>query len=198
MSRVSQGISIREEKALTRMDTMGKGTDSRTAMAEQAGSERSLGDIIRDALATAPLQLLHECMTGAQTRKKPRGTTEVKFLTQNMTPNDLMWFAGALGRSESRKPKHIGIVVWVPTPIYEGLSPSAREAPSDGRVCLAGVYALHVQRGALAARERPHSDGGRLQAVRGVLGSAAVLRARARRHLAAGKPEGYSVVVVSA
>lgn len=114
-------MSTSEEKEFaSRGEPMGDGSHSLTAMGKRAGSERSLGDIIRAALPTANLQILHECMTGAQSRKKPKGTTEIKFLTNNMTPNDLMWFAGHFGRTDSRKPTSIGIVVWVPTHIYEG------------------------------------------------------------------------------
>lgn len=81
---------------------------------------RSLGDIIRAALPTANLQILFECMTSAQARRKPAGTTAITFLTPYMTPDDVLWFTGELGRPDTRKPKYVGVIVWVPVEIYEG------------------------------------------------------------------------------
>jgi hypothetical protein len=70
-----------------------------------------LGTIVRRALPTANLQILTECLAGAQLAKGRPPATRVTFLTgrENFTPTD------ALG-----EPRNIGVVIWIPRAIYEG------------------------------------------------------------------------------
>lgn len=82
-------------------------------MSERLGmvEDRTLGDIVRAALATAPLQILPECTAGVQACKHPRGASRVTFLTENLTPSEALYPDSA---------RYVGVVVWVPRDIYAG------------------------------------------------------------------------------
>lgn len=79
----------------------------------------------------APVQLLHECVTDAKNVKaKGFGAsripahTKLTFSTLHMTANDLMYFTFPIDRLDhaadaSRKPKYIGVVLWVPFDFYD-------------------------------------------------------------------------------
>lgn len=41
------------------------------------------------------------------------------FLSQNMTPDDLLLHSAELGKPESQTPKYVGIIVWVPFDDYQ-------------------------------------------------------------------------------
>lgn len=71
---------------------------------------RTLGAILREALEDPDhgIQILPDVITKITTRK--RGGTEVSFLTDELTPGEV------LSPGSMRK---VGIVVWVPRPIYE-------------------------------------------------------------------------------
>jgi hypothetical protein len=68
------------------------------------------------------VQFLHECVMAAKAVKRTKANlahTRVEFATENMTPNDLMYFSS--GRPDSRKPQYMGVVVWIPTDVYMDL-----------------------------------------------------------------------------
>lgn len=92
----------------------------------------TLGDIIRHSLTNAPLQFLHECLLGARdvNRRGSKGAkkghepyTRVEFATTNMTCNDAFyWGGGFKGAPADRRPKYVGVIVWIPRDDYDRLS----------------------------------------------------------------------------
>jgi len=73
-----------------------------------------LGSTIRRALPIANLQLLHECLTGAQLAAKLKPPAcRVTFLTStdNFVPSDALDPATA---------RNVGVVIWIPRTIYQG------------------------------------------------------------------------------
>lgn len=52
------------------------------------------------------VQPLNSCITGAHSRKQ--GMTEIRFLTEQFTPNDL------LKASQGEEPAKVGVIVWLP------------------------------------------------------------------------------------
>lgn len=100
----------------------------------------TIGEILKRFIDDSPMQFLHECLLGATavngsgSRGRKKGHqryTRVTFATDKMTPDDAMWFTGQLGRSDERKPKYIGIVVWVPTKDYESATAADAVDPVD-------------------------------------------------------------------
>lgn len=67
--------------------------------------------MLRAGLPTAKIQFLSECITGAQVRKTPRGTTAITFLTQNCSPGDVL---------DPAQAPYVGVVVWIERAIFEG------------------------------------------------------------------------------
>lgn len=92
-------------------------------------------DAFRDGGGDIALCLLHENATNVRTVKA--GTNVTIGIPPNLfTPNDALWFSGALGRSEARKPKYVGVLVFIPTDKYENAPepekpPVAPEPPDD-------------------------------------------------------------------
>ena len=85
-------------------------------------TKRSYAEIIVDAFkdggADIPVCVLHENLLNVRTVKA--GTNVTLGLPSHVfTPNDAMWFTGGLGQPESRKPKYVGLLVFVPTEKYE-------------------------------------------------------------------------------
>lgn len=82
----------------------------------------TVADVLTAAIAGNLLvvQYLHECVLGARTVKPRKGIpahTRVEFATQNMTPSDLIY--NSVERGASRKPKYVGLIVWIPREEYE-------------------------------------------------------------------------------
>lgn len=88
---------------------------------------RSYAQIVVDAFTHAadrvPVCLLHENMLNVRTVKAGTNVT-IGVPSQYFSPNDALWFSGELGKSDKRKPKYVGVVVFVPTELYEA-SPQA-------------------------------------------------------------------------
>jgi len=97
-------------------------------------NERTIGDIIRDALPTAHIQFLFESISNVTLKRigGKRGVeqTIVTFATprENLTPDHVLWLT--LSASErrdprygGRKPPYVPVIVWVPAAIYEGATP---------------------------------------------------------------------------
>ncbi len=83
----------------------------------------NIGQILARCVETAPIQFVHECVLGARLvngnrRKKEQPYTRVEFATQQMTPNDLMFYTREDVNDLRRKPKYVGIIVWVPWDDY--------------------------------------------------------------------------------
>jgi hypothetical protein len=72
-----------------------------------------LGSTIRRALPIANLQIIGECLTGAQIAKGKPLATRVTFLTsaENFTPGDAL---------DPETARNIGVVIWIPRAIYQG------------------------------------------------------------------------------
>lgn len=93
----------------------------------------TLGEIVKQAMDSdhAPVELLHECVTAAKRLEARRGSpahTRLEFVTQQWTPDDVMWFVH--DRPDRRKPTHVGIIVWVPTDFYEAATGTVAHARS--------------------------------------------------------------------
>ena len=83
----------------------------------------TLAEIIRTTADISPIQFLHECLAGAQDVKRKKNAdahTRVTFLTQQMTCNDAFYWGS--GGGDKRKPKYVGVVVWIPFDAYEKAS----------------------------------------------------------------------------
>lgn len=100
----------------------------------------TIGEIIHETMSVSSIQFLHECVVGARAvngpgtkgAKKGHGAyTRVEFQTQQMTPNDLLYWSGELGRPNSRKPQYIGVVVWIPYEAYESAIKAGVVPPDD-------------------------------------------------------------------
>ncbi len=69
------------------------------------------------------LQYLNDCVQNARTMgKRGHQYTKVTFTTDAMTPNDLMWLACDAPRPVERKPKFVGVILWIPMQDYERMS----------------------------------------------------------------------------
>jgi hypothetical protein len=84
---------------------------------------RTLADAIVEALTTradsTPVCLVHENLQSCKLTK--RGTSITLGVPKHLfTPDDAIWFTGQLGRPDTRKPKYVGVIVFVPTDVYEG------------------------------------------------------------------------------
>ena len=82
----------------------------------------SIGDLIRSAVDRSKAQFLHDCALGARAVKRKRDSpahTRIEFGTTNMSVDDLLYFDRNFGGGESRKPQHVGIILWVPFEAYE-------------------------------------------------------------------------------
>lgn len=87
----------------------------------------TIGEILRACIDTAPVQLVHECLVGARAVRAKRrenipAHTRLEIATQQFTPDDAMYYSGALGRPTSRKPEYIGVIVWVPRATWEEMA----------------------------------------------------------------------------
>jgi hypothetical protein len=93
--------------------------------------KRTYAEIIVDAFTHSPAQipvcLLHENMTDVKSTKAGTKLT-VGIPANYFSPNDAMWFSGQLGQSAERKPKYVGVIVFVPTELYEN---KPRQQESD-------------------------------------------------------------------
>lgn len=81
-------------------------------------NDRTLGDIVREALPTANLQILPENISNISVVKAKRKQriathTSITFLTgtENLTPGEIM---------DPERMRFVGVVIWVPRAIYEG------------------------------------------------------------------------------
>lgn len=97
----------------------------------------SLADMLREVLTrdTIRVQYLNECVMGARAVKKTKqcpSHTRVEFATQNMTPNDLLYLSGEVGRPASRKPQFVCVMIWIPTDEYDEFV-AREEAKGDPR-----------------------------------------------------------------
>lgn len=75
----------------------------------------TIAEIIAANIKTSPVQILAECLRNARSVKAKKGTpahTRVEFVTQNLTPNDLLYFDREF-RCDERKPRYYGLIVWV-------------------------------------------------------------------------------------
>ncbi len=94
-------------------------------------NERTIGDIIRDALPTAHIQFMFESISNIALKRigGRRGVeqTIVTFATprENLTPDHVLWLSLSaterrLPEYARRKPPYVPVIVWVPADIYEG------------------------------------------------------------------------------
>lgn len=86
-------------------------------------------DLLRHVIdnSHALMQVLPHCVVGAKMRKG--GVCRVEFETTNMTANDLMYFASD-DKPAPRKPKYVGVVLWVPFDEYMRLENESLAAES--------------------------------------------------------------------
>lgn len=84
-------------------------------------AKRSYAEIVSHAFATAPERvpvcLLHENMLNVRATKAGTQVT-LGVPAHIFTPDDAVWFTSERGPT-SRKPKYVGVVVFVPTELYE-------------------------------------------------------------------------------
>ncbi len=86
----------------------------------------TLGDIIAKFANSSPIQFVHECVVGAR-EVNPKGSrgskkgheryTRLEITTQQMSTDDVFWWTQ--GGGEARKPKYVGIIVWIPRDDYD-------------------------------------------------------------------------------
>lgn len=81
---------------------------------------RTIAEIVIEALTTkaesTPICLVHENMQNVS--KNKHGTKLTLGLPSHVfSPDDAIWFTGELGRSENRRPKYVGYLVFVPMEI---------------------------------------------------------------------------------
>lgn len=81
-------------------------------------NDRTLGDIIREALPVANLQILPENISNisvvkAKRKQRIATQTSITFLTgtENLTPGEIM---------DPERMRFVGVVIWVPREIYRG------------------------------------------------------------------------------
>jgi hypothetical protein len=90
----------------------------------EVGDDMTIGEIIQRVLDKAPIQFVHECLVSVRSvnrKKDAPAHTRVEIATTEMTPNDALYWSGEFGRDESRKPKYVGVIVWIPRAEYDAL-----------------------------------------------------------------------------
>jgi hypothetical protein len=100
-------------------------------VSNEVESAMTIAEIIRATVDISPVQFIHECLTGAQDVKKKKDSpahTRVTFVTEHMTCNDAFYWGS--GGGNARKPKHVGIVVWIPLEAYEKATSTNAVDPS--------------------------------------------------------------------
>jgi len=109
------------------------GNDTGRSTTETA-RRRSYAQIVVDAFTHAPdrvpVCLLHENLLNVRTVKA--GTNVTLGLPSNVfTPNDALWFSREMGGGDSRKPKYIGVIAFIPTELYESQPLAAPSATTE-------------------------------------------------------------------
>lgn len=108
--------------------------------APHVAPKRSYAQIVVDAFTHAadrvPVCVLHENMLDVKTVKA--GTKVTLGLPSHVfSANDALWFSGDLGQPQSSKPKYVGVIVFVPTELYENapqIGSGTRAAPTNSDV----------------------------------------------------------------
>lgn len=91
-----------------------------------------IGDIVRSAIDVSPVQFLHECVRNAKRISRAKSIpahTRVEFETIQMTPDDLLYWSREFGQPRSRRPKYVGVIVWIPFETYESATSVAASDP---------------------------------------------------------------------
>lgn len=85
-------------------------------------ARRTLAEIVVEALMSQPEKVpicyLHQNMTNVRSVKAGTNVT-IGVPSHVFTPDDAVWFTGELGKPEERKPKYVGMLVFVPMEIHE-------------------------------------------------------------------------------
>jgi hypothetical protein len=81
----------------------------------------TIAEIIKSTCDISAVQFIHECLLGASDSKRTKTRppfSRITFATDKMNANDAFYWSSP-SEFTNRKPKYIGLVVWVPYEAYE-------------------------------------------------------------------------------